>query len=141
MIYQYNELLNYVKKHEDEFRRYFEAILYPDGTIELARPSHQETLIRYFFKKEGISSKEELLERIPLSYSINNYIVDKYKCVSIWYNYIVYSSSGLTPIQEDILKNMEKDGLISKFANYTETHEYQHYLHFYKNREELIGNE
>lgn len=133
MKYQYDELLAYVRKNEDNFRRYFEAILYPNGEIELVNPSHQETLIRYFYKKEGISSKEELLERIPLSYSVCDFIVDKYKCVSIWYNYIMYSSSGLTDIQEEILDRMRNDGLISKFAQYKETNEYHHFLYFQEN--------
>lgn len=137
MKYQYDALLKHVKENEDSFRSYFEAILYPNGEIELARPSHQETLVRYFYKKEGIDSKEELIKLIPLAYNVSSFIIDKYKCVSIWYNQILYSASGLTDIQKEILERMKNDGLIDKSAQHRLTAEYSHYL-YYQDKYDLL---
>ena len=63
---------------------YTEAIIYPDGTIAYARPSHQETLIRATGK-----TRKELMQIIPIEDDVIEWLVNYTGCVCVWYNSII----------------------------------------------------
>lgn len=77
---------------------YCEAILFPDGTIEDAQPSHTERLI-------AITQipREELWERIKTWENPLEWMCNYTGCISIWYN-MYYATNKPTNKQINTLR-------------------------------------
>ena len=83
---------------------YCEAIIYPNGDIEYAVPSHQKKLINIYQKVYGFSSEEEAWNSISVyEYSLP-WICNKVKCVSVWYNNVIIPSHITKKQIETLLK-------------------------------------
>lgn len=83
--------------------RYFECIMYPDGTLEEARPSHTYKLCEIY---DNTKTLQEIEELIPLSISPIEWLLNKTGCIALWYQSIMIDERNqqLTDIQK---KNIE----------------------------------
>ena len=72
----------YVKQHKHIY--YCEAIIYPDGSIEDAVPSHSEKLYSVAMSMLGVS-RSELYTRMPMIASPVHWCVGATKCIAVWY--------------------------------------------------------
>ena len=80
---------------------YCEIIIHPDGTIEEARPSHIESLIRYI----GLP-REVIYELMPISDSPISWLVRKTECVAVWYEHQLLPFEEITKAQQYVLKEL-----------------------------------
>ena len=80
---------------------YCEVIIHPDGTIEEARPSHLESLIRYMNLP-----REVINEMMPISDSPISWLVRKTECVAVWYEHQLLPFKGITKSQGYVLKEL-----------------------------------
>lgn len=77
---------------------YCEAIIYPDGLITYAVPSHQESLI-----KISNLSREELLDLMPNTAGCVEWLLDYTNCISVWYEgYMLPTGSELYYREEEL---------------------------------------
>lgn len=79
MIFKKINIEDFIKEHKHIC--YCEAIIYPDGDITYAVPSHQQALIKITGK-----TMEELWNIAPLTASPNEWLIDYTKCIAVWYN-------------------------------------------------------
>ena len=97
-------------KHKETFYHYLEVIIYPDGSVEYAIPSHQEKLIQ-ICKEELNVNRDRLFEMCPKEYyfDIITWMCNISKCVSVWTNCITKSDTyPLTNAQLNTLNNMKE---------------------------------
>ena len=80
---------------------YCEVIIHPDGTIEEARPSHLESLIRYMNLP-----REVIYELMPISDSPISWLVRKTECVAVWYEHQLLPFEEITKAQQYVLKEL-----------------------------------
>lgn len=80
---------------------YCEVIIHPDGTIEEARPSHTESLMRYM-----ALPREVIYELMPISDSPISWLVRKTECVAVWYEHQLLPFEEITKAQQYVLKEL-----------------------------------
>lgn len=90
MILNKDTVFDY-ETHTKNFVNYLEVIIFKDGHIEYAVPSHQMKLIDIYCKEKNIS-KDKLYEIIPLSDSPVSWIIHNTGLISVWYDFIMYST-------------------------------------------------
>ena len=93
---------------------YCEAVVYPDGMIEYAYPSHIEKLISIYMEKSG-KNREIISQEILSSKLYANpieFLVEKTGCVSVWYN-CVYIPESYNKLQHDTLEQLQGAGAIN----------------------------
>jgi hypothetical protein len=103
-----------IEQHKQHYIHYFEVVLFPDGHIEYAVPSHQEKLIQVCQDKLGIS-RYQLEKMCPKEYYCDyiTWLCNISECVSIWEHYIVCSDKiPLTDPQKDMIERLQKEGLL-----------------------------
>ena len=122
--YTLEEFVAMVNSEPNKWINYLEIIILPNGLIQLARPSHQMALIHYAMEKDHISYSD-IQKSIPLAYAINEFLIDKYKCICVWYNYFIRPEHGMETIQEDVIKELVKQRLLSPYITFKATHEYE----------------
>ena len=101
----------YIKQHNHT--AYCEAIIFPNGEIIDARPSHTEALIRQVMCDYSLC-REEIAKMMPDNASPLHWIIDKFNYGCVWYNSAIVSVNHteaiLNTIQElinaDILQNV-----------------------------------
>ena len=100
----------YIKQHNHV--AYCEAIIFPNGDIIDAIPSHTEALIKQVMRDFSLC-REQLAEMIPNNASPLSWIVDRYNYGCIWYNSAIVSvdctKEILNTIQELINANILQD--------------------------------
>lgn len=86
---------------------YFECIMYPDGTLEEANPSHTYKLCRIYDESKNI---QQIEKEIPLSESPILWLLNKTGCVALWYNNILidYDNQQFTESQKRNIKELIK---------------------------------
>ena len=102
-----------MNKHKETFIHYLEAILYPDGHIEYAIPSHQEKLISICVEELRVS-RQQLYDRCPEDYYADFivWLCNESKCVAVWTDFIFKSDTyPLTPAQVITLTKMKEIGI------------------------------
>ena len=90
-----------------------EAIVYPDGTVQYAVPSHLEKLERIY---QELCVDSDIIEAATMYgvYGEDAYLqwlVDQTKCVCVWYRHIV-TPSEMNPIQRDSVERLSTHGII-----------------------------
>ena len=102
-----------IEQHKKHFIDYLEVIIFPDGHVEYAIPSHQQKLISICREKLKVSW-EELDEMCPPEY-YSDFIVwlcNISECVSVWNNFIIKSdSTPMTSAQITTLNNLKAAGI------------------------------
>lgn len=103
-----------IEQHTQNFVDYLEVVVFPDGHIEYAVPSHQEKLIAVCMKELGLT-RDELNKRCPKEYYFDfmTWLCNVSHCVSVWNEYIVTSDIvPLTIEQRKTLQELIKCGLL-----------------------------
>lgn len=101
------EVEDFIKQHNHI--QYCEAILYPDGTISYVKPSHTETLIR----ATGMTHKE-VYEEMPITANVMSWLLDKTRCVAIYYDgYVEPPNKKITLAQKIALKKLTESDIVS----------------------------
>ena len=122
---------DYIIQHNDIY--YCEAIIYPDGTIEDARPSHIEALL-----KATNEDREIINEKMPIEASPAAWLVDYTGCIAIWYNDALlpesFNAKQASTISKLITNNIVKNpyigymhkemSIIKRNKHYLETGEF-----------------
>lgn len=103
MILNKNTVFDY-KTHRENFINYLEVIIFKDGHIEYAIPSHQMKLIDIYCKEKNISI-DELYEIIPKIESPTDWIILELGVISVWYEFIIFPSN-ITKDQEIALQKL-----------------------------------
>ena len=103
-----NDIDSFIQNHEHEC--YCEAILFDDGTISYAIPSHNETLIRIAMERDNIT-RNELDKAMPIEASPVHWLTEHLNCSSLWFNSCI--SCNLTELQKESLIKLQKAGVIA----------------------------
>jgi len=102
-----------IKQHKEHYIHYLEVILFPDGHIEYAVPSHQEKLINIAREKLQVS-RQELFDMCPNEYAFDviTWLCNITGCVSIWENSFCKSDKNkLTDEQVKTIKQLQDEDL------------------------------
>lgn len=98
-----------IEQHKKYFKHYFEAILFPDGHVEYAVPSHQEKLIG-ICQEKLYKTRQEIADMCPEEY-YGDFIVwlcNISGCVSLWDNFMMKSDcEPLTNAQYNTLVELK----------------------------------
>ena len=96
-----------IEMHKKTFINYFETVIYPDGTVEYAVPSHQEKLIAIYCEKFNCT-REEMNKQMPTEYylDVNTWLCNMTGCISVWNDFYYKSDTG--PITEQQRKTLEE---------------------------------
>lgn len=103
-----------IEKHKQTFINYLEVVIFPDGHIEYAVPSHQEKLIEVCQNILDIS-RDELAKRCPPEYYFDFivWLCNVSHCVSVWDTYIVCSDTvPLTDKQRRTIQQLQEADLL-----------------------------
>lgn len=101
------DVKKYLETHKDQYN-YCEAVVFPDGTVEDARPSHTEMLLRITGE-----DREVIYEKMPMSAGPVAWLVDYTNCCSIWYNFGMLPEN-MTDAQEETIKILKDAGQLSR---------------------------
>lgn len=102
-----------VKLHSAKYPHYLEVVMFPDGKVEYAVPSHQEKLIKISCDKLGVS-REELYAMIPREYycDVITWLCNVTGCISIWTDrYETSDTDPVTDSQKKMLKELKMYGV------------------------------
>ena len=102
-----------IEQHKLHYVNYLEVILFPDGHIEYAVPSHQEKLIAICREKLRVT-RDQLSDMCPEEYYCDfiTWLCNMSECVSIWNDFIIKSDNiPLTRAQIDTLELLKEHGL------------------------------
>lgn len=103
------DINEYLETHKDQYN-YCETIIYPDGTIEDAHPSHTEKLISIACNQNSLK-REELYELLPISAGPAEWLVDYTNCCAIWYGFGMLPEN-ITKQQFDTINKLKEAGQI-----------------------------
>lgn len=98
---------DFILENKDTYN-YCEAIIFPDGQIEYANPSHTYKLIDITGK-----SFDEISDLMPVSAGPVAWLVDYTNCVAVWYEFGMLPENA-TMAQEETIEKLRDAGLISK---------------------------
>ena len=121
----------FIKQHNHV--NYCEAIIFPDGTIEYANPSHIEKLIQITNE-----DRDDLSIKMPWDASPVPWLVDYTGCVALWYEFcylpesfnIKQSFTISELLKADIIANpyignmLREKAIIERNRHYAETGEF-----------------
>lgn len=104
---------NFIEEYKDKWISYCEVIIDPYGLVYIARPSHQETLIRLAMNKLKVT-RDELNNLVPREYYFDmiTWLTMQTKCVAVWYDSLHYNK--LTRYQKRTLNLLKENGMIDK---------------------------
>lgn len=102
-----------LQKHMETYINYLEVVIFPDGHIEYAVPSHPEKLIKVCMDKLGVS-RYQLEQMCPREYHFDymTWLCNISECVSVWNTYVVASDKiPLTINQRKTLYTLANKGI------------------------------
>ena len=107
-----------IQEHKKNYYNYLEVIIYPDGLIEYATPSHQEKLLSICKKKLNLTRKE-IYDMCPPDYysDVITWLCQMTGCISVWASHII-SGGPLTREQCESLMNLRFHRLYEGEINY-----------------------
>lgn len=111
----------YIKQHNHV--GYCEALVFPNGDIIDAVPSHTEALIKQAMCGYSLSRKE-LADMMPGNASPLHWIIDRYNYGCIWYNSAIVSVDHTEAMLDTIQKLIDANILQSVYR-VEETDEYK----------------
>lgn len=104
-----------IEQHKKHYTNYLEAVIFPDGHIEYAVPSHQEKLIEICQRKLNVS-RDELNAMCPQEYYFDFmvWLCNISGCVAIWSNFITTSdNTALTDAQNKTILRLKQEKLLN----------------------------
>ena len=120
MSYTLNE---FIKEHLEvnQYKNYCEAIIYEDGTIEYATPSHTEKLISVSTKRYGIT-RDQLFKLIPMWASPVHWLAEYNNTAIIWYDFAILSKD-YTKKQISTIKALMRHKILNRVFDCSTTDE------------------
>ena len=114
-------------EHLKRYVNYTEVIIFPDGHIEYAIPSHQEKLISILCNTEH-KSRQQVIDETPPEYYFDwlNYLLNKTGCISVWFDFII-TPKQMTDAQNDTIINLIQSGAVRLDKNKNEPSIYLKY--------------
>ena len=107
---------------------YNESIITPDYKIVPARPSHQHALAMLIVDDYDISNAiQKISSQVPITAHPLMYLIEKYKYISVWYDYIVtYPKALEDPMISNMIESLIRARMLSYdiMNNIVESHEY-----------------
>lgn len=96
-----------IEQHKKYYVNYLEVVIFPDGHIEYAVPSHQEKLIAICKEKLKVT-RDELNDMCPKEYYCDfiTWLCTMSECVSVWNDFIVKSDS--IPMTTNQVKTLQQ---------------------------------
>ena len=98
---------DFIKHHNENFINYCEVIIYPDGEIEYACPSHFNKLLHIY-----CDNNIDILNKCYIKYDLDE-LLELTKCISVWYNGYI-NPSKITRKQYWSLLKLKNNKCISK---------------------------
>lgn len=103
----------FIEQHP--YINYCEAVIFPNGDIEYATPSHIYKLVSITGKTQEEINNEMPMKAVPLEY-----LVEYTKCISVWYNSFIYND--ITDVQKVSLQllvdhDIIANGIIGEYTN------------------------
>lgn len=95
--------------HNKTYFNYTEVVIYPNGTIEYAVPSHCEKLIQIGIDKGLWKSRDDCNRKIPKEYWFDTigWLLMQTDCVCVWYDSFRYPENhSITRMQKFSLKRL-----------------------------------
>lgn len=113
-----------IETHKKHFVNYLEVIIYPDGRIEYAVPSHNIKLFMITYEKtfrKKLTYNSDTLKK-QRDYEMANvgrewwmdmiqFYCNKTGCISVWNDRCIAPSSGLTTLQKKTMRALKRNGL------------------------------
>lgn len=101
-----------IQKHKETFINYLEVVVFPDGHIEYAVPSHQELLIAICCKTLKVT-RDQLNKLCPKEYyfDFTQWLCNESKCISVWNNWLIKPETGITDDQLNCLNLLKQERL------------------------------
>lgn len=102
-----------IEQHAKHYPHYLEVVMFPDGKVEYAVPSHQEKLISIACEKLNVG-RQELFDMCPPEYyfDVIEWLCDITGCISIWTQGIMTSGKNdMTEAQIEMLKKLKQAGV------------------------------
>lgn len=92
-------------KHKQQYIHYLEAILFPDGHVEYAVPSHQEKLIAICIKQLNVT-RDQLSKMCPENYYFDFmiWLCNICRCVALYTTF--YQKSDTYPLTKEQIKTL-----------------------------------
>ena len=120
---------DFIPAHNEKYTAYCEAILFADGTIMYAEPSHLYALqmiygVPYEELYEGGPARDNLFEKMPPSASPVHWLSEVVNCVVLWYDTAIFPPN-YTQAQVESYKKLKDNGCINKYSTIEITMEYQ----------------
>ena len=103
-----------IELHKKHYTNYLEVVIFPDGHIEYAVPSHQEKLIAICQNKLNVS-RDELNAMCPPEdyFDFIVWLCTMSGCVSVWSNFITKSDTiPLTDEQNKTILRLRQEKLL-----------------------------
>lgn len=101
----------HARVHGQVFIDYCEVILWPDGKVEYAMPSHNEALIKAYANKHNIA-RDDVVEKFYNNFDCYEEMMRDTGIVQIWYDRL-YNCTNLTHEQLDALGTLLEYNCIS----------------------------
>lgn len=101
-----------IRKHKETYKNYLEVVIYPNGKVVYAVPSHNECLIKIAINKLH-KTRKELMDMCPKEYYFDfiTWLTKITHCMSVWNNfYVCYKPTK---------KQLKKLELLKKYKLYT----------------------
>ena len=97
-----------LQSHKETYVCYLEAIMFPDGHVEYAVPSHQEKLIRICCKTLHVT-RAELADMCPPTYYADflHWLCNTSNCISLWTDFYVAPQQGVSDRQKLALQDLK----------------------------------
>lgn len=99
-----------IEQHSEHYPHYLEVIMYQDGTVEYAVPSHQEKLIQIACDMLDVS-RTKLFDMCPQEYycDVITWLCNITGCISVWTNFYMKSDKNdLSVAQEEMLRKLQR---------------------------------
>ena len=114
-----DSFIKYTKENPLQFIKYCEIIITDKGKIILPLfSSHCDAIVEYITKTKKISRETLHEESMKMECLPLEYLVDKYKFVACWYSGYLYSITGLSDKQQEIIELLQKEKLITDINPY-----------------------
>ena len=100
-------------EHKKTFPHYLEVVMFSDGRVEYAVPSHQEKLIAIACRQMGVT-REELYSMVPPDYyfDVIPWLCSMTGCISLWTDsYMKSDKDDMTHEQLSALKELKALGI------------------------------
>lgn len=101
-----------IQQHKQHYIHYLEVVLFPDGHVEYAVPSHQEKLIAVCCNKLDVN-REQLNDMCPQSYYFDfaTWLCDMSGCCMLWESMVLVPEYGITKAQIATLGELARNRL------------------------------